>query len=71
MRGGAGAVDTSIERGVLIVLATRPTTSALNRALPDGTVIRSGFGSEYDYLYRKGYRYDSVTSRMIPPREGR
>lgn len=58
-------LDQAISRGDNIVLVTKPTDSALNRTLPDGTVVRSGFGREYDYLQQHGYTYDSATSAMI------
>ena len=58
-------LDQAISRSDNIVLVTKPTDSALNRTLPDGTVVRSGFGREYDYLQQRGYTYDSATSAMI------
>jgi hypothetical protein len=58
-------LDQAIGRGDNIALVTKPTDSALNRTLADGTVVRSGFGREYDYLLQHGYTYDSATSTMI------
>lgn len=58
-------LDQAINRGDNIVLVTKPTDSALNRTLPDGTVVRSGFGREYDYLQQHGYKYDGASSMMI------
>jgi hypothetical protein len=46
-------------------MATKPTTGALTRTLKDGTVFRSGFGREYDFLKANGYRYDPDTSTTI------
>jgi len=46
-------------------LATKPTSSTLNRTLPDGTVERSGYGNEIDYLKSHGYSYDSTTNTMV------
>jgi hypothetical protein len=53
------------DRGDNIIMATKPSPSTLDRALPDGTVVRSGFGKEYDYLKSRGYQYDPDTSTMI------
>jgi filamentous hemagglutinin len=59
-------LDVAIVRGDDIFLATSPSEwSVLNRRLPDGTVVRTGFGREYDYLTAKGYRYDSKTGKMM------
>lgn len=61
-------IDAAIQRGDDIALATNPSDwNALNRRLTDGTVIRSGFGKEYDYLVSRGYRYNANTGKMIPP----
>jgi len=58
-------IDAAIQRGDDIYLATDPNVwGALNRRLPDGSVVRTGFGREYDYLTSKGYIYDSSTGRM-------
>jgi hypothetical protein len=57
-------LDAAIQRGEVIALATRPTEAFLNRVLPSGAVVRSGFGMEYDYLISKGYRFDSATSTL-------
>jgi hypothetical protein len=37
----------------------------INSIATDGTVVRSGFGREYDYLLQHGYAYDKATSSMI------
>ena len=34
---------------------------------PGGTRVVTGFGREYYFLWRLGYRYDPITGRMIPP----
>lgn len=60
-------LDKAIERGDIIVLATKPTKRTLNRLLPDGSLTRSGFGREFDYLISKGYRYDIQSSALIRP----
>jgi hypothetical protein len=58
-------IDAAIQRGDDIYLATDPNVwGALNRRLPDGSVVRTGFGREYDYLTSKGYIYDSSTGKM-------
>jgi filamentous hemagglutinin len=57
-------LDAAIARGDEIYLATKPTESALNRALPDGNLVRTGFGREYDYLNSRGYTYDPLTNKM-------
>ncbi len=58
-------LDAAIKRGDDIVLATRPTANVLRRALPDGRVVKTGFGREYDHLLAAGYRYDEARSMMI------
>lgn len=58
-------LDQAIQRGDNIVPVTKPTDAVLNRTLPDGTVVRSGFGRECDYLLQHGYTYDRGTSAMI------
>ena len=59
-------LDAAISRGDDFVMATNPNEwTALNRRLPDGTVTRSGFGREYDYLTSKGYVFDSQSGKMI------
>ena len=57
-------LDAAIERGDDIVLATKPTDRALNKALPNGEIGRTGFGREYDYLRSRGFDYDEVTGKM-------
>jgi hypothetical protein len=57
-------LDAAITRGDDIYLATKPTESVLSRTLPDGTIIRSGYGREYDYLQASGYSYNSLTGKM-------
>ncbi len=56
---------SAMNRGDNIVMATKPTTGVLTRTLEDGTVVRSGFGREYDFLKANGYRYEVETSTMI------
>jgi hypothetical protein len=58
-------LDAAIARGDDIVLATRPTPSSLNVVRPDGAVVRSGFGKEYDYLRSLGFSYDETTGKMV------
>ena len=58
-------LDQAIQRGDNITLVTKPTDSVLNRTLSDGTVVRSGFGREYDYLLQHGYTYDKASSVMV------
>ena len=59
-------LDAAIRRGDDIVLATKPNDFyALNRIMPDGSLQRTGFGREYDYLMSRGYRYEASTGKMI------
>ena len=59
-------LDKAIERGDDIVLATKPNIDKnLTRALPDGTIEKTGFGREMEYLELNGYKYDSVSNKMI------
>ncbi len=58
-------LDKVIQRGDDIILPTRPTDNTLNRTLPDGSIVRSGFGREFDYLKSHGYHYDASLKKMI------
>ncbi len=61
-------LDTAIERGDDIVLATKPIDKYLNRIdSQTGKKVRSGFGKEFDYLEARGYEYDPITSIMRKP----
>jgi hypothetical protein len=57
-------LDAAIQRGDDIAVATTPNANSMNRIFPDGTIERSGFGREYDYLTSKGYKYDATTGLM-------
>jgi hypothetical protein len=57
-------LDKAIQRGDEFILVTTPTNNTLNRTLPDGSIVRSGFGREFDYLKSRGYRYDASTNKM-------
>ncbi|WP_293374530.1 hypothetical protein [Nevskia sp.] len=55
-------LDFAIRRGDTIQIVTKPTLDTLYRA--DGSM--TGFGRELEYLAKNGYRYDAITSTMIP-----
>ncbi|WP_027706786.1 RHS repeat-associated core domain-containing protein [Zooshikella ganghwensis] len=54
-------LDMAIMRGDDILLATKPRADLLRR--DDGTL--TGFGREIEHLIDNGYRYDSVTGKMV------
>ena len=58
-------LKAAVERGDEIYMATKPIDDVLNRKLPDDSLQRSGFGKEYDFLIKHGYRYDEKTGKMI------
>ena len=57
-------LDKAIKRGDDIVFATKPDPALFYRIV-DGVKTETGFGREYNYLKLKGYKFDSVTSKMI------
>lgn len=58
-------LDAAVSRGDDIYLATKPTESVLNRILADGSIVKSGYGREYDYLLSAGDKWDAISGKMI------
>ncbi|MBK8456223.1 MAG: hypothetical protein IPL47_03215 [Phyllobacteriaceae bacterium] len=58
-------LDEAIKRNDPIRLATKPADSVLNKTLEDGSIVRTGFGREFDYLLENEYEFDSSSSAMI------
>ncbi|MFK7733710.1 MAG: hypothetical protein AB8B48_18970 [Pseudomonadales bacterium] len=61
-------LDKAIKRGDRILLASKPTdVNNLRREnLQTGQVEKTGFAKEIEYLRNKGYKYDPLTSSMVP-----
>ena len=58
-------LDAAIDRGDVIVLATKPDRSVMSRTGDDGLARTSAFGREYDYLRSRGFSYDGLTGQMV------
>ena len=57
-------LDAAIARGDDIVLATKPSFESMNTVLTDGSIVRTFFGREVEYLKAHGFRYDERTGAM-------
>ena len=57
-------LDAAIARGDEIVLATPRSFETVNTVLNDGSIAKSFFGREIDYLLSLGFRFDEATSTM-------
>ena len=56
----------AVKRGDPIYMATSPSGNLIGKT-DIGVKYITGFGREYAYLWRLGYRYDPATGMMIPP----
>lgn len=58
-------LDNVISRNDIIKIATEPEWNNLTRVnFTTGKTELSGFGREYTYLKKHGYKYDSLTKTM-------
>lgn len=62
-------LDKAIQRNDIFQMATLPEKKYLIRLNDLGKYELSGFGREYTYLLKNGYKFDTTTCRMIPIRK--